>query len=108
MKSSDFIIQDGGDVTCNIDMETDTNMYRNANINIIDSIEENNEREEQDYSIILYIVKKGDSLWKIAKQFGSTVDAIARVNGIEDRDVIYTGQKLYIPNYVRTSVNSYE
>ncbi len=108
MKSSDFIIQDGGDVTCNIDMETDTNMYRNANINIIDSIEENSEREEQDYSIILYIVKKGDSLWKIAKQFGSTVDAIARVNGIEDRNLIYTGQKLYIPNYVRTSVNSYE
>ena len=83
-------------------------MYRNANINIIDSIEESGEREEQDYSIIIYIVKKGDSLWNIAKEFGSTVDSIARVNGIEDRNLIYPGQKLYIPKFERISEKSYE
>ena len=32
-------------------------MYRTANINMIDSIQENGEREEQDYSIVIYIVK---------------------------------------------------
>ena len=88
IKSKDFIIQDGGDINCNIDVQTDTNMYRTANINMIDSIQENGEREEQDYSIVIYIVKNGDTLWNIAKEFGSTVDGIARVNGIENKNLI--------------------
>lgn len=108
VKSKDFIIQDGGDINCNIDVQTNTNMYRTANINMIDSIEERGEREEQDYSIVIYIVKKGDTLWNIAKEFGSTVDGIARVNGIENRDQIYPGQKLYIPKFERISEMSYE
>ncbi len=32
-------------------------MYRTANINMIDSNSKNGEREEQDYSILIYIVK---------------------------------------------------
>lgn len=108
IKSKDFIIQDGGDINCNIDMETNTNMYRTANINMIDSIQEDGEREEQDYSIMMYIVKKGDTLWKIAKEFGSTIDGIARVNGIEDRNLIFPGQKLFIPKYTRITEKTYE
>ena len=108
IKSKDFIIQDGGDINCNIDVQTDTNMYRNANINTIDKIEEDGDREQQDYSIAIYIVKKGDTLWNIAKEFGSTVDGIARVNGIENRDLIMPGQKLYIPKFERISERSYE
>ena len=108
VKSQDFIIQDGGDINCNIDVQTDTNMYRTANINMIDSIQENGDREEQDYSIAIYIVRKGDTLWNIAKEFGSTVDAIVRVNGIENKDLIIPGQKLYIPKFERISEKSYE
>ena len=108
VKNKDFIIQDGGDINCSIDVQTDTNMYRTANINMMDKIEENGDREEQDYSIVIYIVKKGDTLWNIAKEFGSTVDGIARVNGIEDRNKIYPGQKLYIPKYERISEKAYE
>lgn len=108
IKQKDFIIQDSGDVQCNIDMETDTNMYRTANVNIIDSVQENGEREEQDYSIVMYIVKKGDTLWNIAKMFGSTVDSIARVNGIENPDEINIGQKLFIPKFSRVPVTNYE
>ena len=58
--------------------------------------------EEYD-SLILYIVQDGDSLWNIAKKFRSTVDEIARMNGIEDRDRILVGQKLYIPKFKYTS-----
>ena len=43
------------------------------------------EREEQDYSIVIYIVKKGDTLWNIAKEFGSTVDDIVKANAIENQ-----------------------
>ena len=68
IKSQDFIIQDGGDINCNIDVQADTSMYRTANLNMIDSIQEDGEREEQDYSLVIYIVKKGDTLWNIRKK----------------------------------------
>ncbi len=43
-----------------------------------------------------YRVKPGDSLDKIAKDHGTTVDAIKRVNTLS-KDTIYPGQKLEIP-----------
>lgn len=99
--NQDFIIQDGGIVTANIDLEMNLDSYRTSNLNVIDEIQTNGEREEEDYSIIMYIVKKDDSLWKIAKAFGSTVEDIARTNGIEDENLIIPGQKLFIPHYTR-------
>ena len=108
IKSQDFIIQDGGDISCNVDVQADTSMYRTANLNMIDSIVEDGEREEQDYSLVIYVVKKGDTLWTIAKEFGSTVDGIARTNGIEDKNKIYPGQKLYIPKFERISEKVHE
>lgn len=41
-----------------------------------------------------YTVKKGDSLWEIAKTYGTTVNAIAKLNAIDDPSKIYPGQVL--------------
>ena len=49
----------------------------------------------------MYIVKKGDTLWNIAKSFGTTMDDIVRSNGIEDPNKLVVGQKLFIPRYVK-------
>lgn len=102
--NQDFIIQDGGVVTSNIDMLMDSNSYRNTNLNIMEEIQTNGEREEQDYSLVIYIVKKGDSLWNIAKRYGSTVEDIVRTNGIEDPNMILPGQKLFIPRYTKIGI----
>ena len=104
-RDKNFVIQDGGNVTTNVDMLINANSYENANLNVIDELQSSGEREEEDYNIVMYIVKKGDTLWKIAKQFGSTIDDIARTNGIEDVNMIMPGQKLYIPRYVKKASN---
>lgn len=54
----------------------------------------------QEMSEDIYIVKKGDTLAKISKQmYGDTshVDAICRMNGLTDGNLIFIGQKLLLP-----------
>ena len=74
--------------------------YKNVEIPAINNITEETEDDLEDYSVIIYVVKDGDTLWKIAKKYGSTVDDIVRVNGIENPDKINIGEKIYIPKYV--------
>lgn len=41
-----------------------------------------------------YIVKKGDTLFRIAWQYGLDINELARWNGIENKDRIHVGQRL--------------
>lgn len=45
--------------------------------------------------IVGYVVKPGDTLWKIAKKFYSTVDSIKMINELKD-DKIHPGDKLVL------------
>lgn len=47
-------------------------------------------------SMTVYVVQKGDTLWKIAKKFNTEIDELLSVNEIEDPNKIYPGQKLLI------------
>ncbi len=46
---------------------------------------------------ITYTVRAGDTLSEIAARYGTTVTELVRLNGIADRDRIYVGQVLLIP-----------
>lgn len=48
-------------------------------------------------SMMFYVIQPGDSLWKIARQYQTTVDALAQANQIANPERIYIGQKLLIP-----------
>jgi len=56
-------------------------------------------------SLVIYFVKEGDTLWKIAKKFRSTIDEIASVNNIENIEKISIGDRLYIPKYVYNRIS---
>jgi murein DD-endopeptidase MepM/ murein hydrolase activator NlpD len=46
---------------------------------------------------VTYVVQAGDTLYRIAQDYGTTVEAIAAANDIADPAQIVTGQKLIIP-----------
>ncbi len=94
-----FIVRDGGEIDCDMDMNIECNSSGTSSLNIIENIEKNENTSDQDYSVVVYIVKRGDTLWNIAKKFRTTVDFIVRTNGIEDENKINVGQKLYIPRF---------
>lgn len=48
-------------------------------------------------SITIYVVQNGDTLWKIAKRYYTTVENIININELEDPDIIKPGDKLIIP-----------
>jgi len=99
VNSQEFLNQSGV-VSTNLDLNFETDSYRTASIPVINDITTEEIEELEDYSVIIYVVKAGDTLWKIAKRFGSTVDDIVRVNGIERPDKLNVGEKIYIPQYV--------
>lgn len=44
-----------------------------------------------------YRVVRGDTLSKIAKQYGTTVDTLVKLNGIKNKNLIYVGQIIKLP-----------
>lgn len=100
IKDDNFIVLSDGGIDAQITLEIDTKMFRSMEINVINDIESDELRNDITYSIIIYFVKKGDTLWNIAKTFKSTVEDIVRTNDIEDENKIYPGQQLLIPRYV--------
>ena len=95
-----FVVTSDENIDINIDLIFTTSASRNTDINIIEEIEENEENKNiRSCSMIIYFVKQGDTLWKIAKKFGSTIEEIARINGIEMTDKLNVGEQLFIPRY---------
>ncbi|WP_193603740.1 peptidoglycan DD-metalloendopeptidase family protein [Niallia nealsonii] len=51
----------------------------------------------QSIQYLNYVVKKGDTLTKISKQYQTTINAIMQANNLSDKNYIYAGQSLKIP-----------
>lgn len=64
---------------------------------------EYNYKEIDDSNEIIHIVKKGETLWAIAKKYynnGKKYTVIANKNNIKKPYVIYPNQKLIVPKYI--------
>ena len=97
--TQDFVITEDGSIDVKVDVNFNVILLNSAEINIIDDINEEENRSIETCSLVIYYVKDGDTLWKIAKNFGSTVEEIARINGIENPDKLNVAQQLFIPRY---------
>ncbi|MBO5348402.1 MAG: DUF3794 domain-containing protein [Clostridia bacterium] len=104
--SKDFICMPDNTIDAKINMNFLVNTYLTNSVNIVNNINvQQNSENSKSSSMVIYFVKDGDTLWKIAKKFKSTIDEIAKVNNIEDVDKINIGDQLYIPKYVYNRIS---
>ncbi len=54
-------------------------------------------------SYIIYVVKKGDTLYRISKRYNTTVAELQRINGIRDPSKLAAGQELKVPKRASAS-----
>ena len=96
----DFTIMPDESIDIKIDLEFLVNLSNSQNMQVIEEVNVDETRQNERYSLIIYFVKPGDTLWKIAKKFRSTISNIAKINGIEDENKINVGQQLFIPTAI--------
>ena len=95
--TQDFIVMPDESIDVKIDLVFKIEITEMKNINIISDVDEDSNLNKERCSIVIYYTKPGDTLWNIAKRFGSTVDDIARINDISDPDVLVPNEQLFIP-----------
>ena len=69
-------------------------IYEKINLDLICDAQFEDKEENDD--IVIYFVKKGDTLWGIGRMYGIKVSDIMEINNIEN-DSLSEGQKLLIP-----------
>ena len=97
--NQDFVIMTDENIDIKIDLNFVIDTVNNVEINVINSINIDETKDNEIYSVVVYFVKPGDTLWNIAKKFRSTVENIVKMNEIEDADKINVGDELFIPRY---------
>lgn len=95
--TQDFIVMPDESIDTKIDLEFNLSISNMENINIISDVSQSENRSREKYSMVIYYTKNGDTLWNIAKRFGSTVEEILKINKLEDESKIMQGEQLFIP-----------
>lgn len=97
--NDEFVITSDGMIDCKVDLEFETQMHEDRSINIIDEIQMIEENDNTNPSMIVYIVKQGDTIWEIVKKYKTTMQEIININNLDNGDEIFVGEKLFIPRY---------
>lgn len=106
LQDIDFIIMPNNNIDITVKTLFNVNIVDDIKMNIIDDINIIDEECKKNPSIIIYYVKKGDTLWSIAKRFNSTIECIAKFNELEDyENNLILGKQLFIPRYLSKNDN---
>lgn len=85
-----------GNVEVIIGLNLVVNMSNIDKVVVVGNIDEEDINELDFSSMYMYIVKKGDTLWDVAKKYKTSVSKIVNINNIEDENSISIGQKILI------------
>lgn len=86
----------GTNIEANIELLVSIEVDNVENINEINNIKEEKIDTSMFDSMNIYIVKKGDNLWDIAKKYKTSVAKIANINDLSDENKLDIGQKILI------------
>ena len=86
----------GNNVEANIELLAVIDVDNVETINEINNIKEEKINLDMFDSMNIYIVKKGDNLWDIAKKYKTSVAKIANINDLPDENKLDIGQKILI------------
>lgn len=93
----DFVVMPDEGIEIKVDLEFAVDLSNKQILQVIEELSIDETKQNEDYSLIIYFVKSGDTLWNIAKKFRSTIENISILNGIEDENKLSIGQQLFIP-----------
>ena len=104
VKTENFIVTSNGNIEANIELEFNIEVLISDTINIIDEINCKECNQEDIYSMVIYFVKPGDTMWQIAKKFKTTIEEIKKLNDIDDENEIMPNMQLYIPKHINKNI----
>ena len=78
-----------------------SNLYIGQELYIPAINENSNEKNNDNNEYEIYTIKKGDSLWKISREYGITIPQLKEINNLEDFNII-VGQKILVPKKEQT------
>lgn len=86
----------------NIEIKALVDIYARVNYSthkelLVDIVPVEGEIPKKSASLTIYVVQHGDTIWKIAKKYRTTIESLVELNEIEDADVVKVGDKLIIP-----------
>lgn len=90
------VTQNGNNIDIKIVIYLDIDAQNVITLNSIEKIEEEAIDLKDISSINIYVVKEGDSIWKIAKKYKTSMDNIIQTNKLENPDLINIGEKILV------------
>lgn len=96
LEELDFQMLSDGEGELRATIVMDGTAVREERAEVVTDITLEDEARQPAAGAIIYMVRKGDSLWEIAKKYRTTVEDILAVNEIENPERIYPGQKVLI------------
>ena len=96
LEELDFQMLSDGEGELRATIVMDGTAVREERAEVVTDITLEDEERQPAAGAIIYMVRKGDSLWEIAKKYRTTVEDILAVNEIENPERIYPGQKVLI------------